>query len=54
VSTLGDAPTHPYYSANPTIFHEQSALFARTRLNVFLDTYVDGFLHLAQALRARP
>jgi hypothetical protein len=53
LSTLGDAPTHAYYFATPTIFREQSALFARTRLDAFLDTYVDGFLHLAQALRAR-
>ena len=50
---LGDAPTHAYYFATPTIFRAQSALFARARLDAFLDVYVDGFLHLAQALRAR-
>jgi nucleoside-diphosphate-sugar epimerase len=53
LSALGDAPTHAYYFATPTIFREQSALFARTRLDAFRDTNVDGFLHLAQALRAR-
>jgi hypothetical protein len=53
LSTLGDAPTHAYYFASPTIFRAQSALFARARLDAFLNTYVDGFLDLAQALRAR-
>jgi len=53
LSTLGGAPTHAYYFATPTIFREQSTLFARTRLDAFLDTYVDGFLRLVQALRAR-
>ena len=53
LSTLGGAPTHAYYFATPTIFREQSTLFARTRLDAFVDTYVDGFLRLAQALRAR-
>jgi hypothetical protein len=53
LSTLGDAPTHAYYFATPTIFRAQSALFARARLDAFLDTYVDGFQRLAQALRAR-
>ena len=50
---LGDAPTHAYYFATPTIFRAQSALFARARLDAFLDVYVDGFFALAQALRAR-
>jgi hypothetical protein len=50
---LADAPTHAYYFATPTIFRAQSALFARARLNAFLDVYVDGFLNLAEALRAR-
>ena len=49
---LGGAPTHAYYFATPTIFRAQSALFARARLDAFLDVYVDGFLRLAQALRA--
>jgi hypothetical protein len=53
LSALGDAPTHAYYFATPTIFRAQSALFSRARLDEFLDTYVDGFLDLAQALRAR-
>jgi len=53
LSTLGAAPTHAYYFASPTIFRAKSALFARARLDAFLDTYVDGFLGLAQALRAR-
>ena len=50
---LSAAPTHAYYFATPTIFRAQSALFARARLDAFLDVYVDGFLRLAQALRAR-
>ncbi len=50
---LGGAPTHAYYFATPTIFRAQSAPFARARLDAFLDVYVDGFLRLAQALRAR-
>lgn len=50
---LAEAPTHAYYFATPTIFRAQSALFARARLNAFLDIYVDGFLNLAEALRAR-
>jgi hypothetical protein len=50
---LADAPTHAYYFATPTIFRAQSALFARARLGAFLDVYLDGFLHLAQGLRAR-
>jgi acyl dehydratase len=50
---LGEAPTHAYYFATPTIFRAQSALFARARLDAFLDVYVDGFLGLAQALRSR-
>lgn len=53
LSALGGARTHAYYFATPTIFREQSALFARTRLDAFRDTNVDGFLHLAQTLRAR-
>ena len=53
LSTLEEAPTHAYYFATPNIFREQSTMFARTRLDVFLDTYVDGFLRLAQALRGR-
>ena len=50
---LSAAPTHAYYFATPIIFRAQSALFARARLDAFLDVYVDGFLRLAQALRAR-
>jgi len=50
---LGDAPTHAYYFATPAIFRAQSALVSRTRLDQLLDTYVDGFLDLAQTLRAR-
>ena len=50
---LCGAPTHAYYFATPTIFRAQSALFARARLDAFLDVYVDGFLRLAEALRAR-
>jgi NAD(P)-dependent dehydrogenase (short-subunit alcohol dehydrogenase family) len=50
---LSAAPMHAYYFATPTIFRAQSALFARARLDAFLDIYVDGFLRLAQALRAR-
>jgi hypothetical protein len=50
---LDGVPTHAYYFATPTIFRTQSALYARTRLDAFLDVYVDGFLDLAQALRAR-
>jgi acyl dehydratase len=53
LSALDDGPTHAYYFATPTIFRAQSPLFARQRLDEFLDTYVDGFLHLALALRAR-
>jgi len=50
---LADAPTHAYYFATPTIFRAQSALLARTRLNAFLDVYVEAFLDLAEALRRR-
>jgi NAD(P)-dependent dehydrogenase (short-subunit alcohol dehydrogenase family) len=50
---LGKVPTHAYYFATPTIYRAQSALFERARLDAFLDVYVDGFLRLAQALRAR-
>jgi MaoC like domain len=53
LARLHDAPTHAYYFATPTIYRAQSALFARQRLAAFLDVYVDGFLHLAEALRAR-
>ena len=53
LAELGDAPTHAYYFATPTIFRAQSALFSRARLNAFLDVYVDGFLDLAQAMRRR-
>jgi hypothetical protein len=53
LAMLGVAPTHAYYFATPTIFRAQSALFARARLDAFLDVYVDGFLSLVQALRAR-
>jgi hypothetical protein len=49
---LDAAPTHAYYFATPSIFKAQSALFARERMNAFLDVYVDGFYDLAQALRA--
>jgi hypothetical protein len=51
--TLSGAPTHAYYFATPLIFRAQSALFARARLDAFLDVYVDGFLRLALALRVR-
>jgi acyl dehydratase len=50
---LAAAPTHAYYFATPKIFGAQSALFARARLDAFLSVYVDGFLNLAEALRAR-
>jgi hypothetical protein len=49
---LDCAPTHAYYFATPTIFRAQSALFERARLDAFLDVYVDGFVRLAEALRA--
>ena len=50
---LAAAPTHAYYFATPTIFRAQSAQFARARLDAFLNVYVEGFLNLAEALRAR-
>lgn len=50
---LAVAPTHAYYFATPKIFGAQSALFARARLEAFVNVYVDGFLDLAEALRAR-
>jgi acyl dehydratase len=50
---LAVAPTHAYYFATPKIFGAQSALFARARLDAFLGVYVEGFLNLAEALRAR-
>ncbi len=53
LARVDDAPTHAYYFATPAIFKAQSALFARARLDAFLNVYVDGFLDLAQALRAR-
>jgi hypothetical protein len=53
LSGLTAAPTHAYYFATPKIFGAQSALFARARLDAFLDVYVDGFVNLAEALRAR-
>ncbi len=52
LARLDAKPTHAYYFATPSIFKAQSALFARERLNAFLDVYVDGFHDLAQALRA--
>ena len=53
LASLDAALTHAYYFATPSIYKAQSALFARERLNVFLDIYADGFHDLAQALRAR-
>jgi acyl dehydratase len=53
LARLAAAPTHAYYFATPTIFRAQSALFARARLDAFLKVYVEGFLNLAEALRAR-
>jgi hypothetical protein len=53
LAMLSEAPTHAYYFATPTIYRAQSALFARGRMNTFLDTYVDGFLDLAMVLRTR-
>jgi NAD(P)-dependent dehydrogenase (short-subunit alcohol dehydrogenase family) len=53
LSAFADAPTHAYYFATPTIFRAQSALFARARLDAFLKVYVEGFLDLAETLRAR-
>jgi acyl dehydratase len=50
---LAAAPTHAYYFATPKIFGAQSALFARARLDAFLSVYVEGFLNLAETLRAR-
>jgi acyl dehydratase len=50
---LADAPTHAYYFATPKIFGAQSALFARARLDAFLSVYVEGFLNLTEALKAR-
>ena len=50
---LAAAPTHAYYFATPKIFGAQSALFARARLDAFLSVYVEGFLNLAEALKAR-
>ena len=50
---LAAAPTHAYYFATPKIFGAQAALFARARLDAFLNVYVEGFLNLAEALRAR-
>ncbi len=52
LSRLDDAPTHAYYFATPPIYRAQSALFARARLDAFLEIYVDGFLHLAGAAGA--
>jgi hypothetical protein len=54
LSALGGARTHAYYFATPTIFREQSVLFARTRLDAFRGTNVDGFLHLAQGTASAP
>jgi acyl dehydratase len=53
LARVDEAPTHAYYFATPNIFKAQSALFARARLDAFLNVYVDGFLDLVQALRAR-
>jgi acyl dehydratase len=53
LARLSEAPTHAYYFATPTIFRAQSSLFARARLDAFLDVYVEGFLNLAEALRSR-
>jgi acyl dehydratase len=53
LAALSEAPTHAYYFATPTIFRAQPTLFARARLDAFLDVYVEGFLDLAQALRRR-
>ena len=53
LARLAAAPTHAYYFATPTIFRAQSTLFARARLDAFLNVYIEGFLNLAEALRAR-
>lgn len=53
LAVLTAAPTHAYYFATPKIFRAQSTLFARGRLDEFLNVYVEGFLNLAEALRAR-
>jgi hypothetical protein len=39
---LAAAPTHAYYFATPKIFGAQAALFARARLDAFLNVYVEG------------
>jgi hypothetical protein len=54
--TPEDVPTLAYYFGTPTIFCAQPALFARTRLEAILDTYVDAFLrrrrHCGRAVAA--
>jgi hypothetical protein len=53
LATLDIQPTHAYYFATPTIYRPQASIFAAERLKDFLAVYVEGFWHLAQALRAR-
>jgi acyl dehydratase len=50
---LADSPTHAYYFATPLIFRDPSEVFKPERFHDFSAIYVDGFWHLATALRAR-
>ena len=50
---LPDPPTHAYYFATPLISRDQSEVFSPERFHDFSAIYVDGFWHLAMALRAR-
>lgn len=49
---LAEAPTHAYYFATPAIFRPESGFFALQRFDEFQKIYVEGFWHLAKALRA--
>jgi NAD(P)-dependent dehydrogenase (short-subunit alcohol dehydrogenase family) len=53
LQALAEAPTHAYYFATPHISQPAAALFDPARHAQFFDTYVTGFLKLAQALRVR-
>lgn len=53
LAALKEAPTQLYYFATPAIFGRPSGAFSRSRLNDFLDVYVDGFWRVVQALRER-
>ncbi|HEV8199901.1 MAG TPA: SDR family NAD(P)-dependent oxidoreductase [Candidatus Polarisedimenticolia bacterium] len=51
LAALTQAPSHLYYFASPIIFGRQSDAFSRTKLNQFMEVYLDGFHELLRSLR---